>query len=210
MPPKGLASEMVRATRSWPPSSWTYQRATMPPRECPTINYDALPLKTFYLRNVGQTNDGNDVLTALRLMLDPETKIYFETTQNAILIRGCPDELTTAEKVLGDLDLAGEGLAQRGLQPARGAGHAPSLDVVGRHGRGRRHVVVVPAVLVVDPDQHGVRPAGAVHDPVDHLGGEALALPDVLRVLLRIGPEVRVHDAERRQRAAGGVGEELV
>ncbi len=71
-------------------------------------------------------------------------------------------------------------------------------------------MVVISAVLVVEPDQQGVWPAGAVHDPVDNLGGEALAMPDVLRVLLGIAVEVRVHDAESRQRSVTGVGEELL
>jgi hypothetical protein len=48
-----------------------------------------------------------------------------------------------------------------------------------------------------------------VHDPVDDLGGEGFALGDVLRVLLRVGLEVRVDDADRGQRARVGVGEEL-
>ena len=113
-------------------------------------------------------------------------------------------------QVLLFLDQAGSNDPQTGGQRVRAADGAAARDVVRRDRGRRRHVVVVPAVLVVDPDQHGVRPAGAVHDPVDHLGGEALALPDVLRVLLRVDPEVRVHDAEGRQRAPVGVGEELV
>src|SRR5579872_755559 len=113
-------------------------------------------------------------------------------------------------QVLLFLDQAGSNDAQTGGQHVRAADGAAARDVVRRDRGRRRHVVVVPAVLVVDPDQHGVRPAGAVHDPVDHLGGEALALPDVLRVLLRVGLEVRVDKAEGRQRAPVGVGEELV
>ena len=35
MPPKGLASEIVCATRAWPPISWTYQRATTPAERVP-------------------------------------------------------------------------------------------------------------------------------------------------------------------------------
>ena len=82
-------------------------------------------------------------------------------------------------------------------------------DVV-RLDRARwRDVVVVAAVLVVQPDQQRVRPARAVHDAVDDLGGEGFALGDVLRVLLRVGLEVRVDDADRGQRARVGVGEEL-
>ncbi len=71
-------------------------------------------------------------------------------------------------------------------------------------------MIVVAAVLVVAPDEQGIGPALAVHDPPDDLGGEALALPDVLRVLLGVVLEVGVHDAERGQRALVGVGEKLI
>ena len=55
-----------------------------------------------------------------------------------------------------------------------------------------------------------LRPALAVHDVLDDLRGEALALPDVLRVLLGVVLEIGIHDADRGQRAAVGVGEELL
>ena len=71
-------------------------------------------------------------------------------------------------------------------------------------------MIVVAAVLVIHPDQQGAGPSLTVHHPVDHLGGEALTLPDVLRVLLGVDVEVGVHDAERGQRSVVGIGEELV
>ena len=71
-------------------------------------------------------------------------------------------------------------------------------------------MIVVAAVLVVHPDQQGAGPSLTVHDPVDHLGGEALTLLDVLRVLLGVDVEIGVHDAERGQRSGVGIGEELV
>src|SRR5580698_9308735 len=78
--------------------------------------------------------------------------------------------------VLLAADHAGKDRPQARLQRRRGADRAAPLDVVGRDCRGRRHVVVVSAVLVVDPDQQGVRPAAAVQDRVDHLRGKTLAL----------------------------------
>jgi len=74
------------------------------PRDCPAFTYNSLPMKTFYLHNVSQPQDGNELLTGLRLMLDPETKLYLMPTQDAIVIRGCPEELTLAQKLLDDLD----------------------------------------------------------------------------------------------------------
>jgi len=74
------------------------------PHGCPTLSTSTLPVKTFFLRNVGQASDANDLLTALRLMLDTDTKMYLDRTQNAIMVRGCPDELPIVEKMIEDLD----------------------------------------------------------------------------------------------------------
>src|SRR5690348_12839664 len=73
----------------------------------------------------------------------------------------------------------------------------------------RRHMVVVAAVLVVVPDQQRLRPAGPGYHRVDDLRGELLPGRDVLRVLLRLIPEVRLDQAEPGQVARRGVGEEL-
>jgi type II secretory pathway component GspD/PulD (secretin) len=74
------------------------------PRGCPSIAFDAMPMKTFYLRNGGQNNDANEILTGLRLMLDPVDKLYLVPSQNAILLRACPDEFPTAQKLIDDID----------------------------------------------------------------------------------------------------------
>ena len=112
--------------------------------------------------------------------------------------------------VLGIVDDAGNDRPQEPLKPRRAADKAASLHVIGRDGVGRRDMIVVAAVLVIYPDQQGAGPSLAAHDPVDHLGGEALTLPDVLRVLFGVDVEVGVHDAERGQRSVVGIGEELV
>jgi hypothetical protein len=62
------------------------------------------PFKTFYLKAGSGANDGNEILTALRLMLDPSTKIYLDTSLNAIIVRGTPENLLTAQKILDDID----------------------------------------------------------------------------------------------------------
>ena len=107
-------------------------------------------------------------------------------------------------------DIAGEQHLQRAAQRGRVRDEAVAGNVVRCHRRGRGDVVVVAAVLVVGPDEQRVRPARAMHDPADHLGGEAFALADVLRVLLRETAVVRVDDAERREIAGVGIGEELL
>lgn len=64
---------------------------------------DEAAVQTFYLTNAWQQNDLNDVQTALRNVL-PNTKVYGVQSQNAIVIRGTPDELMLAQKIINDLD----------------------------------------------------------------------------------------------------------
>lgn len=61
-------------------------------------------VETFYLNNVSQTNDGNEITTALRNLLAPSTKVYFVPYQSAIVLSGTADQLTLAQKLLKDLD----------------------------------------------------------------------------------------------------------
>jgi general secretion pathway protein D len=65
---------------------------------------DDLAVQTFYLTNVSQQNDANEVLVALRNLLDPSVKIYLVASQNAIIVRATSDELILAEKLINDLD----------------------------------------------------------------------------------------------------------
>ncbi len=66
---------------------------------------DDQAVQTFYLTNVSQQNDANEVLVALRNLLDPATaKMYLVASQNAIVLRATPDQLILAEKLINDLD----------------------------------------------------------------------------------------------------------
>ena len=65
---------------------------------------DDLAVETFYLTNVSQQNDANEILVALRNLLDPSVKVYLVASQNAIVMRARPDELMLAEKIINDLD----------------------------------------------------------------------------------------------------------
>jgi general secretion pathway protein D len=66
---------------------------------------DEEAVQTFYLTNVAQQNDFTDLQTALRNMFQT-AKIYGVASQNAIVMRGTPDELLLAQKLIGDLDKA--------------------------------------------------------------------------------------------------------
>jgi general secretion pathway protein D len=65
---------------------------------------DNLAVQTFYLTNVSQQNDANEIMVAIRNLLDPGLKIYLVASQNALVIRATPDELILAEKLINDLD----------------------------------------------------------------------------------------------------------
>lgn len=65
---------------------------------------DDQAVQTFYLTNVSQQNDANEILIALRNLLDTSIKVYLVASQNAIVLRASPDELVLAEKIINDLD----------------------------------------------------------------------------------------------------------
>jgi general secretion pathway protein D len=66
---------------------------------------DEQAVQTFYLTNAWQQNDLNDVQTALRNVM-PNAKVYGVQSQNAIVMRGTPDELLLAQQLIDDLDKA--------------------------------------------------------------------------------------------------------
>ena len=60
-------------------------------------------VQIFYLKNVSQQNDLNDIQTALRNVM-PNAKLYGVASQNAIMMRGTPDELQLARMIVAGLD----------------------------------------------------------------------------------------------------------
>lgn len=60
-------------------------------------------LQIFYLRNVSQQADLNDIQTALRNVFQT-AKLYAVPSQNAIVMRGTPDELQLAHLLIASLD----------------------------------------------------------------------------------------------------------
>ena len=67
---------------------------------------DELGIQTFYLSNAWQTNDVNDVVTTIRAVLGQNVKVQAIVNQNAIVVKGTPDELLLAQKLVNDLDKA--------------------------------------------------------------------------------------------------------
>jgi len=60
----------------------------------------------FYLRNVTQQMEANELYTALRQLLPPEVKSFFVPNQLAIEICAQPDQIALAQKIVNDLDRA--------------------------------------------------------------------------------------------------------
>jgi general secretion pathway protein D len=64
---------------------------------------DEQAVQTFYLSNAWQPVDLTDVQTAIRDVITG-AKLYAVASQNAIVMRGTPDELLLAQKLINDLD----------------------------------------------------------------------------------------------------------
>jgi general secretion pathway protein D len=62
-------------------------------------------LKTFYLSNLAAATDLQDVVQALRQILEIQ-KVQPVNSQSAIIVRGTPDQIALAEKIIGDIDKA--------------------------------------------------------------------------------------------------------
>ncbi|MBV8478244.1 MAG: type II and III secretion system protein, partial [Acidobacteria bacterium] len=60
-------------------------------------------IKTFYLSNVSTPQELQDMVNAMRQILEI-ARIQQLPTQNAIVIRGTPDQIALAQKLIGDLD----------------------------------------------------------------------------------------------------------
>jgi general secretion pathway protein D len=62
-------------------------------------------LKTFYLTNLSQPTELQDVVNAIRAVLDVQ-RVQQLLSQNALVVRGTPDQIALAEKLVEDLDKA--------------------------------------------------------------------------------------------------------
>lgn len=89
----GMAMVLAGGTMAWAQAQPPVLKTVSEPVE-----------KTFYLANTNQQNESNEIVTALRNMLDPSVKIYLVPSQNAIVMRSSPENIALAQKLIGDLD----------------------------------------------------------------------------------------------------------
>src|SRR5438477_388023 len=66
---------------------------------------DQSVIKTFYLSNLSQATELQDVVNAMRTLLEVQ-RIQQLQSQNAIIVRGTPDQIALAQKLVDDLDKA--------------------------------------------------------------------------------------------------------
>src|SRR5450631_922331 len=60
-------------------------------------------IRTFYLTNLSQPNELQDLVNILRTLLDTQRLQQFPS-QQAVVVRGTPDQIAMAEKLINDLD----------------------------------------------------------------------------------------------------------
>jgi type II secretory pathway component GspD/PulD (secretin) len=64
------------------------------------------PTQVFYLNNISGGTEADQIVTAVRNLLDAHDKIFLVQAQSAIFIQGPPDQLVLAKKIIDDLDRA--------------------------------------------------------------------------------------------------------
>jgi len=64
---------------------------------------DQSVVKTFYLTNAASQTEFQDIANTLRTILDI-TRVQPIAAENALIVRGTPDQVALAEKIVGDLD----------------------------------------------------------------------------------------------------------
>lgn len=68
-----------------------------------SVKPDTDQTQTFFLKNITERNDLNDIQTDLRNVLS-RAKIYGVASQNALTIRATPEDLQAAQKLIAEID----------------------------------------------------------------------------------------------------------
>lgn len=65
---------------------------------------DPTVVQTFYFTNTSQPNDPNEISVAIRNLLPADIRAILVPGENALSVRGTPDQLVLVQKLLNDLD----------------------------------------------------------------------------------------------------------
>lgn len=60
--------------------------------------------QTYYLNNISQVSDSNEIVTAVRNLIPPNAKVFPVLSQNAIIVGATPEIQARVQKLLLDLD----------------------------------------------------------------------------------------------------------
>ena len=111
--PLGLAAQAPSTDAPAAPPAPRAQRVSAKGVDCRTLPTrvamnDCLEengeTKIVVLNNVSAQNDANEILVAVRNMVDPSTKIYLLASQNAIVLHTYPQDLARIETLIHELD----------------------------------------------------------------------------------------------------------
>jgi general secretion pathway protein D len=102
MPREALKMVALESKTFWRPLSTT---AIFVAAEGKRKEFESSVLKTFYLRNASAPTELQDVASTLKAMVDIN-KIQVNPTRGSITVRGTPDQLVLAEKLISDADKA--------------------------------------------------------------------------------------------------------
>lgn len=80
-----------------------HSRAQQPDTKPAEQKPDLGTYKTLYLSNVTEQHEANDIVTDLRNIL-PKSRIYYVGSEKAISMRGAPEDIQLAQKMLSELD----------------------------------------------------------------------------------------------------------
>ncbi len=83
-------------------SAWA--QTTEKPALTPMSRVDTNPDAMIPLKNVASVNEANEIVVAIRNMLDPSFKVYLVPSQNAIMVRGTNEQIALAQKIVSQLD----------------------------------------------------------------------------------------------------------
>jgi type II secretory pathway component GspD/PulD (secretin) len=81
-------------------------KAPQPPPSTTDLRqpYGPKTMRVFIFKNIVQQQDGNEILTALRNIIDPRDHIVFVSSQNTIIMDAPVEEIAKAEKIIEALD----------------------------------------------------------------------------------------------------------
>jgi type II secretory pathway component GspD/PulD (secretin) len=75
-------------------------------RQAIMANPTVANIHTYYLKNVSQPSDANEIYTALRNMLPADVKSFLVSSDNAIVVLAGPDQFAIVEELIKNLDRA--------------------------------------------------------------------------------------------------------